>query len=369
MSSQSPIKIMMLSGACLTGQNVMATLACRRDKVQTIALNSDPEEPALYEFDHVRLVPELRKDPARFLALFEAAIQDFQPDIVVPCRDDDMLFLAEQSKRLPGMASGFLCGNADTASAMLNKLESWKFSETHALPFAPTIHCLEDPNDIVAFANRHGYPLICKPMEGFASKGISLVTNEHQLRHHIGAEQMIVQAFLGDPLVVDEYQQICALGGVPLFQSFEGLKVSIQTYTNADGSVGRIFVTENTMRQGRSELVCVSDEADAHDIGVRCTEAFAAAGWRGPLNIQCQRTPEGELYIYEFNGRFTGATSARYYLGYDEIGAAILDRCGVDISDGEEHSAVSYVKRGLVSRALRQQDVNELKEKGSWHAG
>nr|NQU92217.1 hypothetical protein [Bacteroidota bacterium] len=31
----------------------------------------------------------------------------------------------------------------------------------------------------------------------------------------------------------------------------------------------------------------------------------------------------GDLKAYEFNGRFTGATAARYFLGYDEVGLAL----------------------------------------------
>ena len=55
----------------------------------------------------------------------------------------------------------------------------------------------------------------------------------------------------------------------------------------------------------------------------QCAQAFAGAGWRGPLNIQCQQDTQGTPLIHEFNGRFTGATVDRWLLGFDEVGAAI----------------------------------------------
>ena len=58
-------------------------------------------------------------------------------------------------------------------------------------------------------------------------------------------------------------------------------------------------------------------------MGRRIAEAFAAEGWRGPLNIQCQRAGDGRLLVHEFNGRFTGATSDRWMLGFDEVGETI----------------------------------------------
>ncbi len=358
----------MMSGACLTGQNVLTALEGRRETFRLVALNSEPEEPALYDFDHVLLVPELRKDPARFTEIFDRAVEELNPDLIIPCRDDDMLFLAEQSESSPMLRERSLCGNADTARAMLNKFASWEFSRDHGLPFAPTIHSQDEPSAIVAFARQHRLPVICKPEEGFASKGVSIIMTESQLVQQIGAKGMVFQAYLGDPAIVANYVQRCETMGVPLFQSFEGLKISIQSYVRKDASVGRIFVTENTMRQGRSELVRETWSEDAFDIGTRCATAFAASGWRGPLNIQCQRTPGGKLFIYEYNGRYTGATSARLYLGYDEVGVAVQEYCGIAGFEATSGASAGYVRRALVSRSLNDGNVVELRENGVWNA-
>lgn len=62
------------------------------------------------------------------------------------------------------------------------------------------------------------------------------------------------------------------------------------------------------------------DDADLHTICRAYAVAAAAEGWRGPLNVQLKRTPDGKLVAHELNGRFGGGTAARVHLGLDEMG-------------------------------------------------
>ena len=81
--------------------------------------------------------------------------------------------------------------------------------------------------------------------------------------------------------------------------------------------------TTNVMSARNARAITLDDDPVARAIGERCASVFAAQGWRGPLNVQCQPDRDGALVIHEFNARFTGATGARWYLGHDEIGAAV----------------------------------------------
>ena len=56
-------RILLLSGGCLVGQNVLACLAERRASLHLAATNSTAAEAALYDFDAVYLTPEVRRDP------------------------------------------------------------------------------------------------------------------------------------------------------------------------------------------------------------------------------------------------------------------------------------------------------------------
>lgn len=357
-----------MSGGCLAGQNVVSSLQRQRNDIFLCALNSDPEETSLSNFDTVWLVPELRKEPGRFAKLFNRALEKLQPSLIIPCRDDDVLFLAERSEEVPELLSHALCGSSACARVMINKNASHVFSRRHSLPFAPTIDCKDDPVQIFEFAGEHGYPLVSKPAEGYASRGISFVMNERHLESHIGQSGTVLQAFLGKPEPLIQHVVDVEKHGVPLFQTFEAIKTSIQIFIQKTGIVEGTFVTENVMKQGRSEAVSTALSDDAMEIGKSCAEAFAGAGWRGPLNIQCQRNADGKLVIYEYNGRYTGATSARLLLGYDEVGMALRDYCPELAFDVCDQAVTDSVSRALVSRRATPSVVEDLKEKGVWHA-
>ncbi|KAB2965784.1 hypothetical protein [Zoogloea sp.] len=363
--------VLFLSGASLVGQNVLATLAGRRSGLHLAAINSVAAEPALFDFDEAFLCGNLRDDPGAFAQRFNAVMDTLHPCLVIPCRDDDVAFLAAQAEARPEQSRRFLCGARRPAEAMLDKAASAALAQDHGLPFAPTLATDTDaaPSRLTAFAARHGYPLIAKPRQGFASRGVFLVLDEAQLLRLAGRPDYILQAYLGDPDAVRTYVEACAHNGVPLFHSFELDKYSIQAFIAPDGQQADLLATRHAMRQGRSERVTHEADPALLALGRRCASAFAAEGWRGPLNIQCQRKATGDYGIYEFNGRYTGATSARRLLGYDEVGMGLAHFAGIQLEAATAPGAWPVdVLRLPVSRALEASRIEQLKRDGHWRA-
>lgn len=361
------IRLLMLSGASLVGQNILNTLVDRRGSFHLTALNSVATEPALMDFDQVYLSGNLKEDPDRFAGRFRQVLEETDPHLVIPCRDDDVAFLARYAAAHPELARRLLAGAPEPAEAMLDKLDSWRFSHRDGLPFTPTLSANEAPEAVQAFARQHGYPLLAKPREGFASHGVVLLLDADQLQQISGRTDYILQKYLGEAGPVREYVQGIASVGVPLFHSFEAVKLSLQAFIAPDGQVVGLFATRNTMRQGRSEKVVVDPDPELAELGRRCGAVFSARGWRGPLNIQCQRSPTGELMIYEYNGRFTGATGARYLLGYDEVGLALKWFYGRELEGRPRDSELPRdVARLPVSRAADPAMVRSLQASGYW---
>lgn len=321
--TSSPIVILLISGGSAVAMNVMAALDTRRALVHLAATNSVADAPGLFEFDEVFLVPDTLADEELFDSHMEDIFDRTKPDLVIPCRDDDVLWLAKKAVRSPKWAQGGLCGPPELAEVIVNKHSSAHFCRKHGLPFAPSI-ALDAPVDSIEdFMATYGFPLIVKPSRGFASRGVLIVKNSSQLRRHSGTKGMIAQQFLGSLDETNKYLDDVDSHGVPLFHSFEGDKTSIQVLISPDGAVSGVFATRNTMRRGRSERIEIENDKEVIALANRCAEVFARQGWRGPLNIQCLRSLEGEILITEFNGRFTGATAARCLMGYDEVGLAI----------------------------------------------
>ena len=322
-------RILLLSGASGVGRSVLACLEGRRAPVRIAATSSTPVDAALFDYDAVYLTPETRRFPDRYAARFEEVLAHFEPDLVIPCRDDDVGFLAEQRLRAPAMASRLLCGSAAVAAAMLDKLESARFSASHGLPFAPTLAGGGDFDAARRFAAAHGFPLVCKPRRGFASHGVRLVFDERQLEQACARPDQVLQKYVGDAEASRRLLDDIARRGMPLFHSLEQGKLSIQAGIAPDGRVAQVAAFENLMRLGRSEGIRVVDDPRLVAAGRNWAEAFAGAGWRGPLNLQGQRGADTAFTIFEYNGRFTGSTVARLLLGFDEVGGALRDWLGV----------------------------------------
>ena len=354
-----------MSGGNQVGQNILDALAERRSGLKLVATNTVATDISLFNFDAVYLTPATRGAPAAFERRFSEILALENPDLVIPCRDDDVAFLADYKERRPELAKGFLCGNRFTAEAACDKWLSWQFSVERGLPFAPTV-ATPAGNQAEAFASEHGFPLVAKPRRGFASRGIYLVCNEAQLRRAAAQDGYVIQKYLNDPSIMAAHLRSIDEVGMPLFHSFEGTKVSVEIFIAPNGSPAGNFsfsITINndrTLRFERHE----SDEATA--LGEQSLRAFADAGWRGPMNIQCKQTPGGQLVIFEFNGRLNGGTAARCLMGYDEMGLAVKTFAGKELAPpGHSHNCPRVVRR-TVDIAPRHEDIAKLTRDGHW---
>ncbi|MFW5450900.1 MAG: hypothetical protein ACKE9I_04820 [Methylophagaceae bacterium] len=358
--------LLLLSAGSLVGQNIVQALGKRRSTVRLLAVNSVVEEPSLQDFDEVRLVPPTSNDIQSAHAQAVANwLEEQLPSLVIPCRDEDVAFLARFSEEHPYLAKNFLCGALRPAEIMLDKWQSWLMSCDYNLPFAPSV-LPTDSDTLEEFSQKYGFPLIAKPRSGFASKDVTLISNLEQLINLVGTPDMMVQKYLGKSNDPDKYLLSVKNKGLPLFHSFESDKHSIQIMISQAGELCGIFTTLHKMRNGISVEVKEDKSEDAKKLGAQCAAVFSKLGWKGPVNIQCQRTLEGELSIYEFNGRFTGATAARALLGFDEVGIALQQFAGIHI-DSPFVARATNVVRQPTSRAVPSALRVSLDTKGYWN--
>lgn len=361
----SPIRLLLVSGASFVGQNVLMALAGRRTQVWVAATGTEARDLALFDFDAAYLALPTA-DSRRFEQRLLEVIADTGPDLIVPCRDDDVVWLSDFAHRHAQTCPRALCGAVDVARILCDKWKSHEFARARGLPFVPTL--VSAPTHAMrAFIARHGFPLVAKPRDGFASRGVFLLVNEDQVRAALARPNYMVQPFLGDHASVLSTLEGFDHHGIPLFFTFEGVKRGTQLLIAPDGSLAGAFCTRQRMRQGGSDRVEVDDDAVSNALARQCGAAFAAAGWRGPLNIQCLEAPDGSLHIHEFNGRFTGATEARRLLGYDEVALAIHHFLGRDIvQDPRAPDTFPLAVRVLTTRAPDAARLSALEHAGCW---
>ncbi len=364
------LTLLLLSGGGHTGTNVMASLQTRRKSLRLVATSDTPDEPALFDFDAVYLAPKVADDPVAFEHRILAVIAREKPDLVVPCRDEDVEWLAGLRERRPELAATLLCGAREIAAMMNDKWRSCEFAVAHGLPFVPSMPCGDDAgatDRVDAFVHEHGLPLVAKPRNGVDSTGVLIVTTRAQARGAMTRRNYVLQKFLGAPDAPRSYLEQVEREGIPLIHSFEGVKRSLQVLIGPQGRVEHVVCTHNKRLRHNARSVSRDDDAEPRRIGEACARVFADAGWRGPLNVQCLPAANGTLFIHEFNARFTGATGARWHIGSDEIGATIRAFTGTAIPSSfpsAEPPAVAL--EGLMPRAADRGRVRELAERGEW---
>jgi carbamoyl-phosphate synthase large subunit len=253
---------------------------------------------------------------------------------------------------------------------MQDKWESWEFARENGLPFAETAlggtpaaveQCLD-------MARRYGYPLVAKPRLGYSSLGVRLLFDAETVRRTVSIPGDIIQVFL-DPL--GDWSSFTAdrTLGVPLFRGYsDPRQYSCQTIIGPDRTFTPLFCMRNVMVNGRSEYgeICRDPRLDA--VAVRYTEAVIRGGWRGPFNLQCRRLPDGSYAGLEMNGRPTGATSARAWLGFDEIGHLVERFVGPGRLPPHPRVEDAVVIRFPTSYPLRRSAVRHLEEHREWSA-
>jgi carbamoyl-phosphate synthase large subunit len=361
-------RILITSVGSLVGQNVLDTLDDRRAAFH-VAGTTSVSRIAMDRCDRVYLVPETTAPPPLFQRRFAEVFEREQPDVVLPGRDADVTTLAEMAATDPALAARLACGNAASARLFEDKWLSHGFAVEHGLDFAASAIASgpEGGAAVERLAERHGFPLIAKPRLGFASRDVRLIHDRHQLEAALREPGLIFQEYLGDASRIAAFLVSCEAAGLPLHYSLEADKFAVQTLVRRDGQAGVVFCTRHRMHVGRSVDVEFIDDARLHRLGADYACALAAAGWRGPLNIQCQLNAQGRYRAYELNGRLTGATAARYFLGYDEVGAIIEDLSGHAVPGGHSQGRrlpLKFHKTG----AIRPEHCASLELRQEWDA-
>ena len=364
------LTLLLLSGGGHTGTNVMVSLAPRRAGLRLIATSDSPDEPALFSFDAVYLAPKVADDAAAFERRILEIIARENPALVVPCRDEDVQWLAGLRERRPDLGAKLLCGAHAMAVMMNDKWLSFEFAREHGLPFAASLPCIDGDDAqarVDAFVRQYGLPLVAKPRHGVDSKGVVILTTPAQALRAMKRADYVLQEYLGAHELLHDYLAHVEQDGIPLFHTFQGVKRSLQVLIDPGGGIGRVVCTRNQMIRNNARSVSVDPDAEPRRLGEQCARVFAEAGWRGPLNIQCQPSSTGVLMIHEFNARFTGATGARWHLGHDEIGTAIRTFTGHTIAPAYPWAeAPQLALEGLWPRAADRRSVRMLAERGEW---
>jgi hypothetical protein len=369
MSSISPFTLLLTSVGSLLGQNMLDSLADRRQAVRVVGLNSLAQNPRNFHCDQVYLVPPTQDRD--FLTHFEAILASEKPNLILAGRDDDVLFLSHLKAKHPELAPLIPYGAPLSAEIMQDKLKSHDFAKSHGLPFVDS--CLLDAtltrSRLAAFLKQVGFPLIIKPLAGFGSNGVYILTEIEQIEALWPFKSpLLLQPYLSPPpdlgTYFSQYQQAMPL----FFQIPDEHQHAFQCIIGPQGEIGEGFCAEMKLVMGRVEQVERQYHRDLLALGLNCAKAFRDLGWRGSFNLQAKRNQQQQWQIFEFSPRMTGSLSARRLLGYDELGLLLAQFAPEARFPFDPFQSES---RGMVMRSLKDDFIpydalQQLKEEQQW---
>lgn len=242
-------------------------------------------------------------------------------DVLIPGLDDELLLFADNLARFRSIGVVVpvssrelieLCRDKERMSSELNPYGGcFVRSYTKA-----QLQFLIERGDVA-------FPLIAKPVSGFASRGLSIVRNERDLARVSDSDviQEIAAPSINDPnrtLFMDALQKgVVAQVG----------ELSLQILVGKNGKELGRYASYNKLHNGVPIEIVPADVPEMWAAVDHFLPVLMKHGIHGPLNIQGRMTDAGPKF-FEMNARFTGITGLRAMTGFNEVGAIIADAVG-----------------------------------------
>lgn len=313
-----PTSVLLTSAGSLVSASVLECLADQRQQISIIGLNSTPDQQAEECFDHWHLVPPLH-DPL-FAVEFADLVDKYQPSLVIPGRDDDVVALATLADKDPALAARLIAGPSDLALRMRDTAKAAHFAQQFGLPFVETLATGLPGTDVklAALLQKSPGPWIVKPARGHGSLGVVLLDSALDVRRRSMQPGFVIQPYLGElPSSLGRGQRC---GESLIIDVDAGWDYDAQIVLGADSQVLATAGFTSRLIGGKVADVRVHDAPELLSLATTYASVLAAGGWRGPVNIQARCDQTGLWQPFEINPRFTGGTAARRKLGFDEVG-------------------------------------------------
>jgi carbamoyl-phosphate synthase large subunit len=216
---------------------------------------------------------------------------------------------------------------------------------------SPKFTVIEKKPDLAAI---DWFPVVVKPsVGGGGSANVYIAQNTRELNGlaeylELGENQIefFIQEYVGRP--DDEYT-------VGVLHDMEGQYInSIAVRRALTGQLNiRTSMPNRTDKAALGQKLVISSGVSQGEVGrfsvvtEQCKAIAKAIGAKGPLNIQC-RLVNGIVKVFEINPRFSGTTSLRAMVGYNEPDVLLRKHIAGEAIDVDFQYDAALILRGLV---------------------
>lgn len=298
------------------GEQILKALRLAETRYEIVGTDVTPLSKGFAAVDHRYVVPPAA-DP-RYMQAMLAVCGRHHVKVLFAGSEPELRVLANHRSEFESEGVFLPLNPVEVIDTCLDKDRTMQFLASRGFSVPRTIR-IEDESRLHEV---DVFPVVIKPSQGGGgSADVYIAQDRDELVAFTrlllsGGRTVIVQEYVGSP--DDEYT-------VGILTSMSGElinSIALRRFTRS--ALGcRLKTPNRTGRRELGDLLLISSgisqgEISAFpDITGPCEQIAAALGSRGPLNIQC-RYVDGRIVVFEINPRFSGTTSLRAMVGYNE---------------------------------------------------
>ena len=298
------------------GEQILKALKLAETDYIIVAGDMSPYSKGLFEVDFSYLLPPAN-DPEYIESLL-AICNKHNVRAIFPGSEPELKVISKERKALTAENLFLPINPSNVILTCMDKIRMFEFLQNKGFDI-PEFCKINSIDDLKSFDK---YPAILKPSIGSGgSKNTFLAQDRDELllcgRYLLKIyPEFIIQEYIGTP--DSEYT-------VGVLTDMEGNlinSIAVKRYI-LSGLSNHLKVRSRTNGDNDEKILAISSGITQGEIGQfsevtkPCEEVALALGARGTINIQC-RLVDKKVCVFEINPRFSGTTSLRAMVGYNE---------------------------------------------------
>lgn len=332
------------------GEQLIKTMRLSGIDSRILATDTSRVSSATVSADAFELVPPARDDG--YIDALLALVERESIDVLLPGSEVELRVISNQRERFEQLGVFLPINPKSVIDLCLDKSQTAAFFVEHGLAFprSETITGIDDLERVDFL------PAVLKPsIGGGGSANIMLAQSVEELlvfgRYLLATyPEFVVQEYVGTEeseytvgvLLDMEGEVVNSIAMRRIIRSGLGAKLRVENRTGR-----KEFGTHLAISSGISQGEFVAPFELNHE----CERVARELGARAAINIQC-RWVDGKAVVFEVNPRFSGTSSGRALVGYNELTVLLRAR----FEDVKPERGFAY-RHGYVLRSLQERFV------------
>jgi nucleoside-diphosphate-sugar epimerase len=316
MSLLSEIRVGITSIGSGIGQSVVDSCRLSSLPIKTFGYGMNPFAFGAYDCHAQRSLPSIYSDNY-IEKLLDCCVED-NLDILIPGHDDELLLFADNRQKFTEI--GIYIPVSDRVVIELCRDKELMFRKLSKI--VPVFVKSYTRKALIEAAEwgEISYPLIAKPISGFASQGLLIIKGIDELS--FVTDDHVIQEVAAPGL--HDKNHAFFLNALEKRQIAQVSELSLQVVMGKNGQELGRFASFNKLHNGVPIEIIPADIPEAWKAVNEFLPYLQKNGLKGPINIQGRMTDQG-VRFFEMNARFTGITGLRALMGFNEVETIIAD--------------------------------------------